>query len=279
MNLVNWKSLLRRVPAFALLAVAIWLLGRIGASAWEWAQLEPVAPPPSLPAGPAENPAAKAPGSGLFGTPGPSAAAASAPVVMSGGEFRLRGVVASRRPGMAHAIIESRGESRAYFPGDALAPGLTLQEVWPTEVRLRQGAEILRLPLSGLTQGAARAPDPRVVPRVASAFRNDQAANILDAPGRMSLSQILRMESVMNSDGKMRGYHVFPRGRQGRLNLFDSIGLVPGDLVVAINGIPINSDNLPQATEQMNSGGDMMLTVEREGDQLEISVGLGLLAM
>ncbi len=264
----------RPVAAVALLAVAVWLLARIALSAWEWARFEPPASGSAAPAAASGNPARQAPGSGLFGAPGGSSPSASAPGVLGGGDFRLRGVVASTRRSMAHAIIESGGVSRVYFPGDLLATGLALQEVRPDEVRLRRGAEILRLPLSRLATGSARTP----APGRASQFRNEIAADRLEDLPRMSLSQILRMEPVMADDGGMQGYRVFPGGQRG---LFDALGLVSGDLVVAINGIPIDSDNLPLARKQMTAG-DMMLTVNRDGESLEIAVdsnNFGLLAM
>ena len=277
MNFVNWKDLLKRAPTFALLAAAVWLLARIALSAWEWTQLEGPAPLPARPAGSADSPAPKAPGSRLFGVPPSNTAPAPAgpPGLLASGEYRLRGVVATSRQGMAHAIIESRGAARAYFPGDSLAAGLTLSEVRPNEVLLRRGSEILRLPLSDLGSGGARGP----VRAGLSQFPLTAPPAFAAAPPRMSLSQVLRMEPVMENDGGMQGYRVFPRGPR---EWFDALGLVSGDLLVAINGVPIDSANLQQATQQMSGGGDMMLTVDREGEQLEILVGsenFGLLAM
>lgn len=274
---MNWSGLLKRVPAFALMAVAVWLLARIALSAWEWARLEPPAPLPARPGESAGNTAAAAPGSSLFGTPGAGRPAGDAPGVLSSADFRLRGVVASSRRSVAHAIIESGGVSRAYFPGDALSAGLTLHEVRPHEVRLRRGAEILRLPLSGLGPVPVR-PAP---PGMATRFRNDEPADLSDVPARASLSQILGMEPVMENDGSMRGYRISPRA-SGQRALFDALGLASGDLVVAVNGIPIDSDNLAQARQQMSTGGDMMLTVDRGGERLEIALSsenFGLLAM
>ena len=277
---MNWSGLLKRVPAFALFAVAVWLLGRIALSAWELAQLEPPAPLSAAAAAGGGNPAPHAPGSGLFGTPGVDRGAAESPGLLSGGDFRLRGVVASTQPGMAHAIIESGGVPRAYFPGESLAAGLTLHEVRPYEVRLQRGAEILRLPLSGLKPGPGRGPAPGPSPSLG----DDASANILLTPQRRALSQILRMEPVMDSGGSMQGYRIFPRDSReyDSRGLFDSLGLVSGDLLVAVNGVPVDSDNLPQAQQLMSAGGDMMLTVNRGGEQLEISAGsvdFGLLAM
>ncbi len=277
MNFVNWIALLRHVPAFAFLAAAVWLVARIALSAWEWTQVEHPAGLSGRPAGVAEHPAPKAPGSRLFGEPRANAAPAGArpPGLLNSGQYQLRGVVASTRQGMAHAIIESGGAARAYFPGDSLAAGLTLSEVRPNEVLLRQGAESVRLPLNNLGPSTARGP----VRAGISQFSIADPPGLLAAPPRMSLSQILRMEPVMDDDGAMRAYRVSPRGSRA---LFDALGLVSGDLVVAVNGVPIDSATLQQATREMSGGGDMMLTVDREGEQLEIRVGsasFGLLAM
>ncbi|MCY4256552.1 MAG: hypothetical protein OXE51_10655 [Gammaproteobacteria bacterium] len=277
MNFVNWSGLLRHLPAFAFVAAAVWLAARIALSAWEWTQVEPPAGLPDRSAEAAEHPASKAPGSRLFGEPRARAApvAAGPPGLLNSGKYRLRGVVASTRQGMAHAIIESSGSTRAYFPGDSLAAGLTLSEVRPNEVFLRQGAEIVRLPLASLGPSTARG----AVRAGISQFSIADPPSLLAAPPRMSLSQILSMEPVMDDDGAMRGYRVSPRRSRA---LFDALGLVSGDLVVAVNGVPIDSATLQQATREMGGGGDMMLTVDREGEQLEIRVGsesFGLLAM
>ena len=77
----------------------------------------------------------------------------------------------------------------------------------------------------------------------------------------------------------MEGYQVFPRARRA---LFDSLGLAPGDLLIAVNGVSLQGDTMTQATREMNGSGDMMLSVLRDGEQLEISVGsenFALLAM
>ena len=83
----------------------------------------------------------------------------------------------------------------------------------------------------------------------------------------------------MNADGGMEGYRLSPRSRRA---WFDSLGLISGDLLVAVNGISFGPDNLAQARREMSGGNDMMLTVLRDGEQLEITVGsgnFGLLAM
>ena len=266
MNSVNWSRLLKGLPALALVLVAAWLLARIGLTAWEMTRIEPPEPTAGLSAGTTRSEASDAPGSALFGALPRLNMASGGPDLLSDGNFHLRGVVASGNKRLAHAIIESGGVSAAYFAGDTVASGLKLQEVRPNEVLLRRGGEVLRLPLldlspgsgSGIPRDRGQVPDP------------GNMADILAAPPQMTLSQFLRMEPIMDADGGMEGYRVFPRAQRA---LFDSLGLVSGDLVVAFNGIPFDKDNIAQAREQMNSGGDMMLSVVREGEQLEVNVG------
>lgn len=83
----------------------------------------------------------------------------------------------------------------------------------------------------------------------------------------------------MDPDGTMEGYRLSPRSRRA---WFDGLGLISGDLLVAVNGVTFDPDNLAQARQEMTGGGDMMLTIVRDGEQLEITVGsanFGLLAM
>ena len=275
MNLVNWRRLLKQVPALMLALVAVWLLARIGLTAWEMTQIE-------LPVGNTRQAAVverngnvDEPGSTLFGNAPPQSTLDGEPGLLGGGDFRLHGVVASNDKRVAHAIIETGGVSGAYFTGDTVAAGITLQDVRPNEVLLQRSGEVLHLPLVGLSSGTGgggpRNPDARQ--------DLDNVADILAAPPQMTESELLRMEPIMDTDGRMVGYRIFPRA-QGAL--FDSLGLVSGDLVVAVNGIPSDKDNITQAMEQMNSGGDVMLGIMREGEQMEVNVGSansGLLAM
>ena len=274
MNFERSGELLRRLPAIASLAVAAWLLAKIALTAWDMARFEPPSPAALLPSSSAASPDAGAPGRRLFGSPPQRNGAGATPGILRDGNFRLAGVVASSNRKMAHAIIETGGVAGAYFPGDTLAAGIRLQDVRPHEVLLRRGGETLRLPLSEMQAVPGRGPA-----RNLGGALSGELSDVLAEPPRMSLSQILRMEAVMDAEGGMEGYRVFPRAQKA---LFDGLGLVPGDLVTAVNGIEFAGGNLEQARRQMSGGGDMMLTVQRDSELLEIRVGsenFGLLAM
>lgn len=276
MNFANSGALVRRLPALAPAAVAVWLLAKIGLTSWDIARFEPPAPAAFSPAVSADNAAAEAPGAGLFGSPRKRASAGASPNVLRGGNFRLTGVVASANRKLAHAIIETGGASDTYFVGDALASGIRVQEVRPNEVLLQRGGEVLRLPLSSLSLSTGAAPSLGPLARAAGV--NGLGSDLRARP-RESLSLLVNMEPVMDADGRMEGYRLTPRARKAQ---FDSMGLVSGDLLLAVNGVGFDSDNMAMAREVISSGNDMMLTIERDGEKLEVSVGsdnFGLLAM
>ena len=268
MNFGNSGRLLWRLPAFALLALAAWLLAEIAFTAWSMARFEPPVAAGARPAASARDTAAGAPGSGLFGEPARPGSASGTPAVLRNGSFRLTGVVASADRKLAHAIIETGGASETYFTGDTVASGISLEEVRPNEVLLRRNGQILRLPLtdSSLRGRAAAALGRSALPAAAGGMGDE----LLALP-RESLSQLINMEPVMDAEGRMEGYRLTPRARRA---WFDSLGLVSGDLLVAVNGVAFNS-GMAQARQEMSTGNDMMLTIRRDGEQLEITVGSG----
>ena len=276
MNFANSSALVRRLPALALATVAVWLLAKIGFTTWEIARFEPPAPAAFSPAVSADTAAADAPGAGLFGSPRQRARTSASPDVLRGGNFRLTGVVASADRKLAHAIIETGGASDTYFIGDTLASGIRVQEVRPNEVLLQRGGEVLRLPLSNASLSAGASPSPNLPARAAGG--GGLGGELLARP-RESLSQLVNMEPVMDADGRLEGYRLTPRARKA---WFDSLGLISGDLLLAVNGVGFDASNMAQARQEMSSGNDMMLTIDRDGEKLEVSVGsdnFGLLAM
>ena len=276
MNFENSGRLLWRLPALALMGVAAWLLVEIALTGWSMARFEPPAATGARTAIAARETSSSPPGSSLFGLPVRRDNTGEAPPVLRNGNFRLTGVVASANRTLAHAIIETGGVSKTYFLGDTLTAGIRLQEVRPNEVLLRRGVEVVRLPLSdvGLAVSGTASLSGSPAPAGAGGIGDD----LLTLPREM-LSQLINMEPVMDADGRMEGYRLSPRSRRA---WFDSLGLVSGDLLVAVNGVPFDPDNLAQARQEMSDGRDMMLTILRDGEQLEIAVGsgnFGLLAM
>jgi general secretion pathway protein C len=72
------------------------------------------------------------------------------------------------------------------------------------------------------------------------------------------------------ANGQQRGFRVYPgRNRQQ----FAKLGLMPGDLVTAINGTPLDDPSRGmEILQTMNSATQVTVTVERNGQSSQISI-------
>jgi general secretion pathway protein C len=72
------------------------------------------------------------------------------------------------------------------------------------------------------------------------------------------------------ANGQQRGYRVYPgRNRQQ----FSKLGLLPGDLVTAINGTPLDDASRGmEVLQTMNSAANVTVTVERNGETVQVNI-------
>ena len=187
--------------------------------------------------------------------------------------LKLRAAVAATDDGVAHAIIaDGSGDEKVYFIKSSIPGGATLHRVHADRVILNRGGvlETLRLPRE--FEGKAA---PAANRRTARATSN-QASNVQDllTANAASLTEIIRPQPFM-PNGQLKGYRVFPgRNRQQ----FIALGLRPGDLVTAINGVALN--NPAQGMEIFRSLGDssqVSVTVERAGKEQQLNLDIGQL--
>jgi len=180
----------------------------------------------------------------------------------------LSAVFAANDPRRGLAIIGDSAQSgKVYAAGEAIRPRIRLHEVYADRVILDNGGtlETLSLPKlsnSQLTIGQAPAPTPQPS-QFAENLRNIAQNN------PSAFTQIVRAQPVF-ANGVQRGFRVYPgRNRQQ----FAQLGLRPGDLVVAINGTPLDD---PQRGREifntLSSSGQANLTVERNGQSQELTL-------
>lgn len=186
----------------------------------------------------------------------------------------LLGILAGRGPRDSRALISDGTEEKPYAIGDDVARGATLEAIYPDRVILmRSGkAETLRLnkdqPSAGgeEIQPVTAAPVTSAETATSLTGARDQ---VLQDPSKAS--EYIRVQPA-TQDGQMRGYRVYPgRDRQ----LFSSVGLRPGDLVTAVNGIEL--DNAQKALQMLNDlsrSNSFVLTVERGGQVQTVNVSL-----
>lgn len=252
----------------------------IVAIAWQlvqltWLLLEPA---PDTHAGPIEASTTVAPRSKgvdvqsivnakLFGT-AQSAAPVAGPVRETQLNLVLSAVFASDDPEKGLAIIgESAQQTKVYSVGDTIRTGTRLHSVYPDRVVLDRGGalETLALPKRNLVAMAARpAPPPR-----------QQANPVIENLRRVAetnptaFAEIVRPQPVF-ANGVQRGYRVYPgRNRQQ----FAQLGLQPGDLVLAINGTPLDDPQRGMEIFNTISTSDrVQLTVERNGQSQDLTL-------
>jgi general secretion pathway protein C len=96
---------------------------------------------------------------------------------------------------------------------------------------------------------------------------------ISDDPGLMA--DIMRPQPVF-AQGKQKGYRVYPgRNRQA----FSRLGLRPGDLVMSINGTPLDDPARGQEIfRTLGSSSEAHITVMRSGQQQDLTLNIAQVA-
>jgi general secretion pathway protein C len=242
----GWQKLLPLAVAALLVVLLAWQLVQL-----TWALLgarSGVAPATTAPAA---------------GSTDPNAVAASQmPLV-------LVGTIANTDPTLGYAIIgESAVTAKVYGVGKTITGGTKLHSVYPDRAILDRGGklEALLLPkkfqgggMSAGTQTGADPADPMLGDRLRQLAANNPAA----------ITDILRPQPVF-ANGQQRGYRIYPGRNRSQ---FNRLGLLPGDLVTAINGTPLDDASRGMDILQtMNTASSVTMTVERNGETVQVNV-------
>jgi len=273
-------------PALSARSLPLWAsAGLVVLLAWQAVQLtwtalgaRPATAPPgaAAPSGPPASPPSapvdveRIVAAHLFGVAGAPASADEDPnsVAATRLSLVLAGTVAHADPKLGYAILgESAASARVYAVGKTVAGGAKLHAVYPDRVILERGGKLesLLLPkqFTGGGMGAAAVPAPGQDPMLGQRLQELAAQN----PG--AITEIIRPQPVF-ANGQQRGYRVYPgRNRQQ----FSRLGLMPGDLVTAINGTPLDDPARGmEILQSMNSATQVTVTVERNGQSTQVSI-------
>lgn len=243
---------------------------------------ERVAPPASGAVSPARAALESVAALHLFGRalPGDQPAAADIDAPETRLRLQLRGVVAALPAGQGIALIASEsGEERHYLPGAGIPGGATLEQVHSDRVVLRREGrlELLRLPRDAPLSGEATAApvpvpmaQPQVVPGGGGVLPAETRRQWLEDP--TALFDSIQVQPVMQ-DGAIRGFAISPR-RDPRL--FREVGLRPGDVITAVNGITVAGMTDPTAIrDQLAGASEIRLDIERNGRPDTVVVPIG----
>ncbi len=182
----------------------------------------------------------------------------------------LAGTIAVNRPKDGLAILgPTVAQAKVYAVGDSVPGGARLNAVYDDRVLIDRGGRLEALMLP-------RKLGPGMPSVATSPVRNslEHARQVIsEDPG--VIANVIRPQPVF-ADGKQRGYRVYP-GPDSRA--FLSLGLRPGDLVIAINNTPLDD---PARGEEifrtLGSSSEARVTVMRNGRQQDVVLNMSQIA-
>jgi general secretion pathway protein C len=171
--------------------------------------------------------------------------------------LKLHGVRTSLVGDDGSAIIAGAdGRHASYAVGDEVAPGITLEAVRSDHVTLKRGAERLRLAFQPTTGQPAAQPVASATAAPASA----PASQAVD-PGRLIADAAPQPRMT---EGRVNGVRL-----QGAGESLRAAGLQPGDVLLSVNGTPLDSpDRLKDLQDQMAKAPETEVRFERAGQIL-----------
>jgi general secretion pathway protein C len=177
-------------------------------------------------------------------------------------------VFAANDPSKGMAIIgESAQATKVFGVGASVRPGILLHAVHADRVILDRGGSLEQLMLP--KQNTAGLSINRAAPRPSAGSQFADNIRRIAETNPTAFTEIVRPQPVF-ANGVQRGYRVYPgRNRQQ----FAKLGLQPGDLVLSINGTPL--DDPARGMEIFNTIGTsdrVQVTVERNGQSQEMTL-------
>jgi general secretion pathway protein C len=274
----GWQQRLPLAVSALLVLLLAWQLVQL---AWTLLGAGSNVPPPEPAAAPVSGPPAQAVDIGsivnahLFGQANAPAAGSTDPNSVAATQMPLVlvGTIANTDPTLGYAIIgESAAAAKVYAVGKTITGGTKLHSVYPDRAILDRGGklEALLLPKKFTGGGmSAAAPPPAGAPMLGDRLR-DLASNNMGA-----ITDILRPQPVF-ANGQQRGYRVYPGRNRAQ---FNRLGLLPGDMVTAINGTPLDDASRGmEILQTMNTASSVTMTVERNGESVQVNVNNAQLA-
>jgi len=203
--------------------------------------------------------------------------------------LKLRGVFSSRDKNAARAIIANpRGDEDSYRIGAQLPGGAVLNEIYPDRVILEHNGQLetLKLPVEELEPGSV--PDSGSPVDNGSVSQSGQipggdtnSSNVADLSSSTAdnaellgqyrsalLSDPNSMMGLINvrpyqKDGQLVGYRLRPGKDRALLRRF---GLRSGDIVTAVNGVPMNNPvKALEVLRDLSTASQLTVDIERNG--------------
>jgi len=183
----------------------------------------------------------------------------------------LAGTWAGEDPSQGYAFIgESANTAKMYGVGKVVRAGTKLHAVYADRVILETNGRLETLSLPRLGTGAAAGlVASRPAPARAQPSQFAENLRRVAESNPTAFAEIVRPQPVF-ANGQQRGYRVYP-GRQRQQ--FSRLGLQPGDLVLSINGTPLDDPQRGmEIFSTLNASDKVSVTVERNGQAQELTL-------
>ena len=181
------------------------------------------------------------------------------------GKFSLFGVRAAGN-GKGSAIIAADGAKQSLFrTGEEIVPGVVLEAVAADHVVLARGERTSRLAL------VASHAQEAVIP---SYLLSPPAAAVKPRPVAVDPKKLIEEAGLLPriEAGRVTGYTLLPRGGGETLR---GAGLIPGDVLVGLNGNQITPERYSELEQELTSSPQVQITVQRGSETKTITLQTG----
>jgi general secretion pathway protein C len=194
----------------------------------------------------------------------------------------LAGTIAFSDPKMGFGIIgENANNAKLYSVGDSLPGAARLNAVYGDRVILERGGQLEALLLPREYKGGTGSSDPQAREGMSLGTPQTAGSQVVDRVKRMiaqdpgSVAEIMRPQPVF-ANGQQRGYRVYPGRNRAQ---FARLGLRPGDLVMSVNGTPLDDPQRGmEIFRSIGSSDQVRVTVERNGRPQELVLNMAQIA-
>lgn len=185
-------------------------------------------------------------------------------------DITLQGVIAANAAAEASIVVQVNGAQRRYRVGETLPVGnqVSVAKVLPDRAVLRNGNrfETLRL------YAALSRPEERRATDIADDTQASSvtASSVTEEPGSVIvLADVIDITEQLSGD-RVVGYRAAP-GRHAAL--FDRLGLQPGDVITAVNGIDFSTSGATlEHYNPLQLSSDATLVIRRGTETLTLFV-------
>jgi general secretion pathway protein C len=190
------------------------------------------------------------------------------------GQMRLYGLRSDGAGGGSAIIGLADGRQVSVGVGEEVEPGLVLRGVGADHVTLARGGSVSRLVFTDLPMGVAPVPPPPPGPQTVTPT---PAPAVSVAPAGASIDPA-RLLGQAGLRPRMRGARLdgFTVSGAGDAAVLRAAGLQAGDVILAVNGQPLDSlERIAALRSQLANSAGAELRIERDGQVQTSTLGSG----